>query len=61
VVLGRPTVLAADVRQRIAADREAGKSLRAIADALNTEAVPTAHGGAQWHASTVRKVLTSAS
>jgi hypothetical protein len=33
-------------------------SLRAIAEALNTEAVPTARG-ARWYASTVRAVLDS--
>ena len=58
VRLGRPVNLADDVRQRIAADREAGLSLRTIAEALNTEAVPTARGG-RWHASTVRAVLDS--
>jgi len=58
VRLGRPVDLPADVRHRIAADREAGKSLRAIADALNTEAVPTARGG-RWYASTVSAVLDS--
>jgi DNA invertase Pin-like site-specific DNA recombinase len=58
VRLGRPVDLPDDVRQRIAADRAAGKSLRAIADVLNTEAVPTARGG-RWYASTVRAVLDS--
>jgi DNA invertase Pin-like site-specific DNA recombinase len=58
VRLGRPVDLPADVRQRIADDRGAGRSLRAIADSLNTEAVPTAQGG-RWHASTVRAVLKS--
>jgi DNA invertase Pin-like site-specific DNA recombinase len=58
VRLGRPVDLADDVRHRIAADHEAGKSLRAIAEALNTEAVPTARGG-RWYASTVRAVLGS--
>jgi len=58
VRLGRPVDLPDDVRHGIAADREAGKSLRAIADALNTEAVPTARGG-RWYASTVRAVLDS--
>ena len=30
-----------------------GLTLRAIADALNVESVPTAQGGAKWYASTV--------
>lgn len=58
VRLGRPVELADDVRQRIAAERAAGDSLRTIADRLNAEAVPTARGG-KWHASTVRAVLDS--
>lgn len=59
VRLGRPRVLPAAVLERIAADRAAGLSLRAIADALTAEEVPTAHGGARWHASTVRAALLS--
>lgn len=58
VRLGRPVELADDVRQRIATERAAGDSLRAIADRLNAEAVPTARGG-RWYASTVRAVLDS--
>jgi len=58
VRLGRPVLLADDVRRRIAAERAAGDSLRKIADRLNAEAVPTARGG-QWHASTVAAVLES--
>jgi hypothetical protein len=44
----------------IAAQRADGASLRAIATSLNEAQVPTAHGGARWHASTVRAVLASA-
>jgi hypothetical protein len=40
-------------------DRANGLSLRAIADRLNTEQVPTAQGGARWYASTVVNVLRS--
>ncbi len=58
VRLGRPVKLSDDVRNRIAAERAAGRSLRAIADALNAEPVPTARGG-KWHASTVRAVVDS--
>lgn len=57
VRLGRPSTLPDNVVARIVADRAAGASLRAIADALTAEGVPTAHGGARWYASTVRKVL----
>lgn len=58
VRLGRPVELAENVRDRIAAERAAGDSLRTIADRLNAEAVPTARGG-RWHASTVKAVLGS--
>jgi DNA invertase Pin-like site-specific DNA recombinase len=48
------------VRARIVAERQAGRSLRAIADDLNAEEVPTARGG-KWHASTIKHVLTAPS
>ena len=60
VRLGRPRSLPLVVAARVVREREAGRSLRAIANDLNTEGVPTAQGGAQWHASTVRAVLASA-
>ena len=59
VRLGRPRTLDQHVVDRIAAQRAGGASLRVIADALNDESVPTAQGGALWHASTVRAVLLS--
>lgn len=59
VHVGPPRTLAPDVLERIAARRAAGASLRAIADELTDDHVPTAHGGARWHASTVRAVLRS--
>jgi len=34
-----------------------GNSLRAIADTLNRDKVPTAQGGANWYPATVRRVL----
>ena len=57
VRLGRPPSLSADVVKRIKRERKAGRSLRAIADGLNDDGVPTGHGGAKWHASTVKAVL----
>lgn len=57
VRLGRPSSLPRDVVARILDARECGASLRAIAAELTAEAVPTAQGGAKWHASTVRAVL----
>ena len=61
VRLGRPRTMPPSVRRRIQRDRAKGKTLTAIADALNASGVPTAHGGSRWHASTVRKVLASES
>ena len=46
----------AKVARRIAREREAGKSYAKIAEGLNAGGVPTAQGGAQWYASTVRAV-----
>ena len=60
VRLGRPQVLPDRVVARIARERAAGRSLQAIADALNSECVATAHGGAKWWPSTVGKVVQSA-
>jgi DNA invertase Pin-like site-specific DNA recombinase len=60
VRLGRPRQMPIEVVDRIVSERETGDSLREIAQRLNTDGISTAHGGAQWHASTVRAVLASA-
>lgn len=60
VRLGRPRSLDEGVVARIVADRAGGLSLRRIADALNSESVPTAHNGQRWYPSTVAAVLRSA-
>lgn len=60
VTLGRPRVLPDAVVARIATERAAGRSLRAIADDLTTEGVPTAQGGVRWYPSTVAAVLSYA-
>src|SRR5207244_8643085 len=57
VRLGRRPVMPAKVVRRIETMRKGGMSIRGIADRLNADGVPTAHGGARWHASTVQKVL----
>jgi hypothetical protein len=54
---GRPPAVAPEVIQRIHDARAAGLSLRQIANRLNVDGTPTAHGGARWWASTVRSVL----
>ena len=59
VQLGRPRQLPVNGRRRIVRTRRRGLTLRAIADALNAEAVPTAQGGKNWYPSTVRNVAES--
>jgi DNA invertase Pin-like site-specific DNA recombinase len=56
--LGRPVTMPAEVRDRIAAERDGGRTLQAIADDLNAEQVPTARGG-RWYPSTIAKVVQS--
>jgi DNA invertase Pin-like site-specific DNA recombinase len=57
VRLGRPPTVPKAVVRRIQRQRAKGESLRAIADSLNRDAVPTAQGGRAWYAATVRHVL----
>lgn len=57
VILGRPRVLPREVVERIMSERESGQPLQAIAESLNREGIPTAHGGKRWYHSTVRAVL----
>ena len=56
---GRTRSLPESVVARIVAAKATGASLAGIARELNADAIPTAHGGARWHASTVRAVLAS--
>ena len=60
VRLGRPTTLPEEVRENIRTARQTGSSYRRIAEDLNARGIPTAHGGARWHASTVQAVLRTA-
>jgi DNA invertase Pin-like site-specific DNA recombinase len=57
VRLGRPPALAPVIVRRIRRRRRAGWTLTRIADTLNSEGAPTAHGGERWWPSTVRAVL----
>ncbi|MGH3117194.1 MAG: recombinase family protein [Gaiellales bacterium] len=57
VRLGRPPSLDDTIRQRIRRQRSRGRTLAAIADELNADAVPTVHGGRRWHVSTIQAVL----
>jgi DNA invertase Pin-like site-specific DNA recombinase len=55
---GRPAVRdLPELHARIAAMREEGLSLHAIADTLNGEGVPTLRGGAHWRASSVQAAV----
>ena len=60
VRLGRPATLPDEVREDIRQARRRGSSYRRIAEDLNSRGIPTAHGGARWHASTVQAVLRTA-
>lgn len=56
VRLGRPPAVPAAVRERIRQERAAGHTWRQIAEMLNRDRVPTAHGGICWHPSVTRWV-----
>lgn len=60
VRLGRPRVLSDTLRTRISLEREAGRTLAAIAASLEADSIPTAQGGKRWYPATVAKVLQSA-
>ena len=57
VRLGRPPTVTPSIVRRIERQRARGDSLRTIAADLNTSGAPTAQGGAQWYAATVRQIL----
>jgi DNA invertase Pin-like site-specific DNA recombinase len=58
VVLGdRQGRIPPNVTRRICREYAAGVSMNAIADGLNSDGVPRAHGGEHWHASTIQSVL----
>jgi DNA invertase Pin-like site-specific DNA recombinase len=58
--LGRPCLTPQEHATWIRDQREDGLSLRAIAQRLNDDGVPTAMGGSRWYASTVKSVLEAA-
>jgi len=57
VRLGRPATLDETIVERIVNEHAAGAGWTTIARTLNADEVPTAHGGARWHASTVRAIV----
>jgi DNA invertase Pin-like site-specific DNA recombinase len=56
---GRPGLAAhaPELSERVAAMRERGLSLQAIADTLNADGIPTPRGGAHWRPSSVQAAL----
>ena len=57
VTLGRPQRQPVEIVERVALERSEGKSLRAIAEGLTRDGIPTSQGGKAWHASSIAKVL----
>jgi DNA invertase Pin-like site-specific DNA recombinase len=57
--MGRPRTLPEEVVDRIAVARANGLSLSKIAEALNTDGIPTSQGGARWYPATISKILNS--
>lgn len=60
VKLGRPATLPLETVRHIQALRKSGKTLQAIADELNRNAIPTAHKGRKWYPSAIRYTLERA-
>lgn len=61
VRLGRPSVVPLDVLETIREKQHAGMTPTQIARELNQAGVPTAHGGAAWYHTTVKKILCTSS
>ncbi len=59
VRLGRPPSIPGDVTKVIQQHRASGLSIRAIADRLSADMVPTVGGGSRWSPSSVQRVLQS--
>ena len=55
--LGRPVTVDPETVRLIKILRADGRSLRQIANLLNSQGTPTAQGGAEWHASTVKSMV----
>ena len=55
--LGRTQRVPDDIARRIVREKELGASLHEIARGLNRDGVPTARGGSEWYAATIRGVL----
>ncbi|HVX69868.1 MAG TPA: recombinase family protein [Mycobacteriales bacterium] len=60
VRLGRPSRVSAEVAVRIREERAAGRTLAAIASALNDDAVSPPSGGQAWYPAGIARVLRAA-
>ena len=58
IKLGRPRTIDTKTVKRISRQRAKGATLSAIADQLNRDSIPTAHGGQRWYPATIRNVLS---
>ena len=56
VDLGPKSVVPEDIKNRIFAEKDSGKSYHAIARDFNSEGVPTPLKGKEWYASTIRHI-----
>lgn len=59
VQLGRPTTLPDTVLVRILTELSEGRSLRAIADGLETDGIPTATGRGRWYPQQIKRAADS--
>lgn len=57
VVVAQLDLLAREEPQQTLSGRADGLTMQAIADDLNAEKVPTAHGGARWYPKVVSDIL----
>jgi DNA invertase Pin-like site-specific DNA recombinase len=57
--LGAAPALPVEVIRRILAERAAGRTFQAIADALMADGIPTSRGNTLWYPATIRAVVTS--
>jgi len=56
VRLGRPSTIDKKLVTRIRRERARGRTFADIAERLNAQGVPTAHGGKRWYPATVRNL-----
>lgn len=57
--LGARPALPREITRRIVAERNNGRTFKAIADDLMAEGIPTARGKARWYPATIKAVVCS--